>query len=78
MYGVWLHHLATALKHIYVDLLIHVTKPADLHCFQNTIRHSDSLCAGEQKYASNRKKNILETIQKLGLDCTEVRLQNTK
>lgn len=58
--------------------MIHDTKPADVHCFQNTIRHSDSLCAGEQKYASDRKKNILETIQKLGLDCTEVRLWKTQ
>uniref|UniRef100_H3D922 PLA2c domain-containing protein n=1 Tax=Tetraodon nigroviridis TaxID=99883 RepID=H3D922_TETNG len=42
-----------------------------LHCFQISIHYSTSICDGEQKYISSRKKMILKTIQELGIDCIE-------
>uniref|UniRef100_A0A7N8Y3B5 PLA2c domain-containing protein n=1 Tax=Mastacembelus armatus TaxID=205130 RepID=A0A7N8Y3B5_9TELE len=39
--------------------------------FQNVIRQSRSLCAGEQEYVVRRKLVVLESLNSLGISCTE-------
>lgn len=40
---------------------------------QRVIRHSQSLCAGEQQYVHQRKQVVLESLNSLGINCTAVR-----
>uniref|UniRef100_A0A3B3W270 Phospholipase A2 group IVC n=1 Tax=Poecilia latipinna TaxID=48699 RepID=A0A3B3W270_9TELE len=42
-----------------------------INCFQETIHHSSSLCAGEQQYIDRRKEIVLQALNNLQINCNE-------
>uniref|UniRef100_A0A3B3XVS1 PLA2c domain-containing protein n=1 Tax=Poecilia mexicana TaxID=48701 RepID=A0A3B3XVS1_9TELE len=41
-----------------------------INCFQETIHHSSSLCAGEQQYIDRRKEIVLQALNNLQINCS--------